>query len=412
VNTQRGLVLLSLGVGLVVLASACGRSASETTSSNVTTATSPAALIPATSAIQPATEINVYEKATLTPIPVTPAAVPFPLSLAGPYFPGRHEYILQKGEALGGGTLPITIWYPAEKPADFKGTLAKDAPPDQGGAPYPLLLTSTVVGELFGSHLASYGFIVAGVDNQGPQEQFGTYLIDYPKEILFMLDQLASSPPTELADMIDVDHSGAFGYSFSGLNTLFLGGARVDPEFYRSYCAQGPVRGSSPTQNIMNEDLYNYFCAMASSWDEFSENAGAQLTTSNDGLWQPLSDERIRAVMPMAPDGPGLLSERGLAFISLPTLMICGTNDSKDTDYQKACVYTFENLGSQDKSLISFVDQAHLMVFDDEPQTRMKHFMTAFFGYHLQGKKEYQEYYSADFVKQFDDLVFGVYEKP
>jgi hypothetical protein len=39
----------------------------------------------------------------------------------------------------------------------------------------------------------------------------------------------------------------------------------------------------------------------------------------------------------------------------------------------------------------------------------MRHFATAFFGYYLQGREDYAEYFSEDFVTQFDDLAWGLY---
>jgi hypothetical protein len=40
----------------------------------------------------------------------------------------------------------------------------------------------------------------------------------------------------------------------------------------------------------------------------------------------------------------------------------------------------------------------------------MKHFAIAFFGYHLQGRADYADYFSEEFVGQFKDLAWGVYE--
>jgi hypothetical protein len=40
---------------------------------------------------------------------------------------------------------------------------------------------------------------------------------------------------------------------------------------------------------------------------------------------------------------------------------------------------------------------------------RMNHLATAFFGYHLQGRQDYANFFSEDFVAQFDDLAWGVY---
>ena len=49
------------------------------------------------------------------------------------------------------------------------------------------------------------------------------------------------------------------------------------------------------------------------------------------------------------------------------------------------------------------------MIMQSEPLARMKHFAAAFFGYHLQGRNEYANYFSEEFINQFDDLAWGVY---
>ena len=50
------------------------------------------------------------------------------------------------------------------------------------------------------------------------------------------------------------------------------------------------------------------------------------------------------------------------------------------------------------------------MVESDEPVMRMKHFATAFFGYHLQGKEDYADYFSEKFVSKRDGWLGGVYQ--
>jgi hypothetical protein len=51
-----------------------------------------------------------------------------------------------------------------------------------------------------------------------------------------------------------------------------------------------------------------------------------------------------------------------------------------------------------------------MMVFDPEPIRWIKHFATSFFGYHLQRRTDYAYYFSMEFVGQFTDLAWGVYE--
>jgi len=50
-----------------------------------------------------------------------------------------------------------------------------------------------------------------------------------------------------------------------------------------------------------------------------------------------------------------------------------------------------------------------MMVMKPEIKSRINHFAVAFFGYYLQGHKEYADYFSDDFVSQFEDLFWGVY---
>jgi predicted dienelactone hydrolase len=119
-----------------------------------------------------------------------------------------------------------------------------------------------------------------------------------------------------------------------------------------------------------------------------------------------MTDERIRAVMPMAGEGWWLFGERGLAAVDRPTLMIVATHD----ELYRENALIFEHLGTPDKVLISFVGRTHMMVYDDEAVARLAHFAAAFFGYYLQGHEDFAYYSSKDFVAQHDDLTWGVYE--
>ncbi len=97
-----------------------------------------------------------------------------------------------------------------------------------------------------------------------------------------------------------------------------------------------------------------------------------------------MSDERIRAAMPMAGEGWWLFGERGLAAVDRPVLMLAAT---QDTLYpENAAIY--DHLGTSDKAFISFVGPDHMMIYDQRMVERMAHFATAFFGYHLAGREE------------------------
>jgi predicted dienelactone hydrolase len=355
---------------------------------------------PATAIMSPATATA---QATATIPQVSQKPVPFPLSEPGLYHAGARTFTLEdasrKGREVG-----ITMWYPAVWPADSSDSSpTRDANPDLSSAPYPLILSSAKVGNIFAPHLASHGFVVAGVTKMDSAERWGRWLIDYPLDIVFALDQIASNSPGGLEGMIDANHAGAMGYSFDGYNALALSGARVDPEFYLTQCAEVPaIEPVPPTWWI------EYICDMPAGWEDFVAHASDAITVSNDGLWQPLTDERIRAVMPMAPEGAWLFGERGLAAVNRPTLIIGATEDDINI-YDLEAVYIFEHLGTPNRTMISFVGEGHMMVYDADQVARMKHFATAFFGYYLQGRDDYAGYFSEDFVAQHDDLAWGVY---
>jgi predicted dienelactone hydrolase len=244
--------------------------------------------------------------------------------------------------------------------------------------------------------LVSHGFTWASVDGIDTYAEMNEEMIDQPLDILFALDQVSSKPLEGLEDMIDAEHAGAIGYSFDGYNALAMSGARIDPAFYLAQCETPGATKKGP--------MSAFSCEPAGHWAEFTAHAGRTITTSEDGLWQPLTDERIRAVMPMAGEGWWLFGERGLAAVDRPTLVIVATRD----DLYPENALIFEHLGTSDKALISFVGRDHMMIYELKMKARLAHFAVAFFGYHLKGREDLAWYFSEDYVTQFDDLAWGV----
>jgi predicted dienelactone hydrolase len=228
-------------------------------------------------------------------------------------------------------------------------------------------------------------------------------MLHQPLDILFALQQLASSQPEGLQGMFDTEHAGAMGYSFDGYNALALSGARIDPQHYLGLC-KDPLE-TKKTVGYWFEGSYN--CWLAQKWDSFAAETGEKMTNSTDGLWQPITDPRIQAVMPLAADGYYLFGDKGLAAIRVPAMFIIGTND---TVYAENALI-FDHYGSTDKTLISIINRDHLAVIDDpEIRLRLRHFAVAFFGYQLQGKQEYADYYSKESVNRLDGMAWGVIE--
>lgn len=344
---------------------------------------------------------GVLATSTSTP-PSDAERLAFPLSAPGPYFVGNRG-ISYVDQSRNGREVPVTVWYPALAVADAEGHVhARDAAPDPSGAPYPLIVSSTKVGQIFAPYLVSHGFTWAGVDRLDTYPQMNEQLYEQPFDILFTLDQVASNPPEGLDGMSDAEHAGAIGYSFDGYNTLAMSGARLDPEYYLAQC-ETP---DDTTSEIVLSRFSSFSCLPASGWDEFAAQVGETITSSQDGLWQPMTDQRIRAVMPLASEGWWLFGERGLAAVDRPTLILVATEDELYSEN----ALIFEHLGTSDKALISFLGLDHMMIYNPEMVERMAHFATAFFGYHLQGRQDLAEFFSQDFVSQHEDLAWGVVE--
>jgi predicted dienelactone hydrolase len=261
-----------------------------------------------------------------------------------------------------------------------------------------MILSSTLHAGYFGYHLVSHGFTVVSVNKLDTYIKFDNTMIDMPLDFLFALNQASVSSFEGLEGILDTERVGATGYSFDGYNSLAMSGARIDPEHYLSHCAD-----PTAIEPAIYPDFINYQCALVDNWNEFEAHAGEALSDRDDGLWQPMTDARIRAVMPMAPEGWLLFGQRGLAAVDRPVLIVVGMNDllySED-------MLIFENLGTPDRFLISFVGQDHMMVFNPEQVMHMKHFAAAFFGYYLQGRLDYADYFSQEFIAQYPALAWG-----
>jgi predicted dienelactone hydrolase len=351
-----------------------------------------------------ATEPPATNNATVD-VETFPAPGPFLLSEPGAYQFGTRWNIKFTDASRSNRELGIYVWYPAVLPEGTEPNRYNfNADPDLSGAPYPVILSSAKSGTYFGSHLASHGFVVIGADGQDSKDHLGKWLIDYPLDQVFALEQVASTPLEGLEGMLDTDRVGAMGYSFGGYNALALGGARIDPDFYQAKCAAAVPHAPAPQKWWIE-----YECDLDGGWEALVNHAGPEITTSTDGLWQPLTDARIQAVMPMVPEGAWLFGERGLAAVDRPTLILAGTADDINY-YDLEAVYIFEHLTNPDKAMISFIGRGHMIIFDDEQLAVMKHFATAFFGYHLQDRDDYEGRFSEEFVSKQQGLAWGVYD--
>lgn len=348
--------------------------------------------------VQPSTpDVTDNQNSTTEPIKL-------PLSEPGPYAVGIRRNTSFVDASRNNREVILTVWYPAIKPDEGASEPISDALADTSAAPYPVIMSSSKLGFIFANQLVSYGFVYVGINRIDTYKQIDQEAFDQPLDIVFALAQISKTPLEGLEGKYNSDMVGTLGYSFDGTNSLLVSGARVDPQNYLTYCEKA-TRLDPPL-----EDWYfNYYCDLSTKWEVLSEYIGEEITSSTDGLWQPISDTRIKAVMPMAPDGAWLLGEKGLAAADRAVLMI---QASKDSQYQPAeGEFIFKHLGSTDKTMITFVGQQHMMIFDQNQIDRMAHFAVAFFSHQLQGKEDMAYYYSKEFIKQYDDLAYGFYSE-
>ncbi|MBN1201342.1 MAG: prolyl oligopeptidase family serine peptidase [Anaerolineae bacterium] len=319
-----------------------------------------------------------------------------PLAAQGPYGVGvlTMEFV---DEDQQGRELYVMIWYPADAGRSSYLMPEYDATPDKSGAPYPLILYSHYMGGNAsntlgaGPHLASYGFVVVSADhNDNPP---WPNLIHRPLDILYMLGQFSTLDEGSLTGMMDTNMVGVTGYSSGGTTALMVNGTRVDPVYHVAMCAE--------------EELDDWTCHY---WDDIIAYREQYGPVTAGELWPPTADERIRAVVPIAPCYASLYGTRGLATATVPTLLIGNTADTL-CDYERDAVFIHEHLGATDNYLLSLIGVDHLQPGEDKNvQAIYNHFTTAFFGYYLQGHEDYADFLTAEYVGQFEDLAWSAVE--
>ncbi len=332
----------------------------------------------------------------------TPTSIPEPtpnpsnqeLLQFGPYYAGKStfEFI---DTSRDDRSVNITVFYPAltEREGSYM-YIAKDAEPDFSAAPYPAILSSTKMANQLAPYLVSHGFTWIGVNGIDTYMKLNAEIYQQPLDLLFALDQVAENPPAGLEGLINTDVVGSIGYSFDGNNALTLSGARIDSSLYLSNCAD--------PDNIPDwGDMSCFSCSVAQDWETFKADAEQVLTIDDDGIWQAITDQRIKAFMPLATEGYWLFD---LSLIDQPILMI----DSSEDSLYRENVLIFEDLPSEDKTFITILNEDHMMIYDPDIVAQLAYFATAFFGYHLQGYENYQEYLSEGTISNLEGIQWGV----
>jgi predicted dienelactone hydrolase len=300
----------------------------------------------------------------------TAAQRPVDFAAPGPFPVGFRQLVV--ADPQGKRPLQVTVWYPSlansdtaagppPNPAVVRGT--RDAAPDAARAPYPLVLITPDRGGagsvyfLWGTHFASYGFVVMTADTRefGPRsfapvdEALPALLLhDHPVDLLreIAFADAATAAGGQFAGLIDTAHIGIWGYAAGGATALQLAGARIDFTALAAWC-----KGKGAD-----------FAAAESCQFVGSQSALAAAYGVGDATGQPLppiADKRVAALALSAPGGQ--LHAFDLTPVTAATLILVGTGDvSVSSDYNG--VWAYGQIGSPDKALAVFDGGSHRML--------------------------------------------------
>lgn len=274
---------------------------------------------------------------------------------------------------LTDGELAVKLWYPTAEVATaeytymapvrffgpggpdmpFFGEAVPDAAPHQEGGPYPLVVFSHGFGmtaewyHQLGEHLATRGYVVMAPEHV--EYDWFTDVIPATAQRPADVSQTLDLAATGLLDgIIDTDRVAVVGHSYGGTTALMSGGARFQMDWLEAQCA-------------VNEDPFvaAFFCdTFLLGEDQLAAELG--LETVPEGMWPSLADDRVDAIVAMAPDA-GLFGEVGLSELSVPAMMLGGTGDTA-APWGWGGALAYDHISSETRAMVAFEGGEHFLV--------------------------------------------------
>ena len=286
----------------------------------------------------------------------------------GQYKVGSKDFAVQDGDE----TLNISAFYPG----------LNAAAPDTAHGPYPLVVfspgmsTNPLMYMNWLGPIASHGFVILTSTPRGENyPEFWAGAATRPLDIRRIIDYAGklTAPGGQLAGMIDTERIGVVGHSSGGWSALMAGGAQMD----LGWCAAHP-------DLVANNTLSN--CPQfVSHQQEIAAMLG--LKSAPAGMWPPMNDPRVVAVIAASPDGDIWGAEYGgVAGVKAPTLIMAGSADI--INVPELCAYPiYEHLDSTKKTLAVFEQGSHDLGWSVY-RNAITHIMTAFLLAELKGDAE------------------------
>lgn len=202
-------------------------------------------------------------------------------------------------------------------------------------------------------HLASYGLTVVSIEHPGSnvealvESSQGTVFsanefLDRPQDVSFVLDRLAklNQSTFRLRGRFNLDQITFIGHSLGGYTGLVLAGGQLDHQALSDFCQELEPTSLSPA-----------------NW----------LQCTATGLHLPksrLADDRITQLVVMNPITGKLFGPDGLRQVTVPTLVLTGTEDrvTPVTDQQLRSFYQLPG----GHALIAVIGGTHLSVGDPD----------------------------------------------
>lgn len=289
-------------------------------------------------------------------------------------------------------------------PYSLTGRAMRNASPDLSTGKFPLIIVSHgYPGNRFlltylTENLASKGYVVVAIDHTestyGDRAAFQSTLLNRPKDILFVLNQIAdlSKPSSKsfLAGLADANNTGLIGYSMGGYGVLNAAGAGYSKKLDTVFAQM--TGGSKAIHTRSTGDI------------EFNKT----------------QDPRIKAVVAFAPWGMkfGVWDSTGLKGLKTPTFLIAGSLDDV-SGYEDGIKAIYKGCTSANRYLLTYQNARHNVAPNPPPAETLKpgvafneyyhyaepawnerrinninqHFVTAFIGIHLK-QQEYGKFLS------------------